>query len=96
VPVKPIYLTSGSTRQLKIGNLVIELRHAPEWQLIMPNQVSGSVIRALAYIGKAQAGEAVEKLEKRLPEVAKAEVIASRPRLPTWLAEQVSDLVKHA
>jgi hypothetical protein len=62
----------------------------------MPNQVSGSVIRALAYIGKAQAGEAVEKLEKRLPEVAKAEVIASRPRLPTWLAEQVSDLVKHA
>lgn len=96
VPMMSIYLTSGRGRKFKLGNLVVELRHAPAWQLVMPNRESGAAIRALAFLGRTEASEALKKLKKRMSPVSVSEIIASRPRLPTWLAEQVSELVQHA
>jgi Family of unknown function (DUF6088) len=48
VPVREVYLTSGPTRKLKLGQQVIELRHAPAWQLVLPGRPAGAAIRALA------------------------------------------------
>ena len=36
VPVQSVYLTSGPNRQLNLGGLAVELRHAPRWQLVAP------------------------------------------------------------
>ena len=35
VPVKPVFLTSGRDRKLKLGRQEVELRHAPQWQLVL-------------------------------------------------------------
>src|SRR6266568_7636728 len=48
VPVREIYLTSGRSRSLTLGSQVVELRHAPAWQLTHPGRASGDAIRALA------------------------------------------------
>ena len=48
VPVREVYLTSGPTRKLKLGNQVVELLHAPVWQLALPGRTAGALIRALA------------------------------------------------
>src|SRR5262245_2776129 len=37
VPVRTVYLTSGRSRQLAVGTQTVELRHAPPWQLALPN-----------------------------------------------------------
>jgi len=93
VPMRSVYLTSGRSRQLKLGEQVVELRHAPGWQLAMAGRPAGEAIRALAWLGETHAGEALQTLRRRLPASALQEIVGARPRLPTWLAQQVSRLV---
>jgi DNA-binding GntR family transcriptional regulator len=92
VPIREVYLTSGPSRQLKLGSRSVELRHAPKWQLTLANRPAGEAIRALAWLGEAHAPAALQTLSHRLPTEALAEIIGARPRLPTWLAQQVSRL----
>ncbi|MBX9639874.1 MAG: hypothetical protein K2X97_09145 [Mycobacteriaceae bacterium] len=67
VPVREVYLTSGPTRKLTVGQQKIELRHAPPWQLVHQGRPAGTAIRALASLGPEHAGKAVALLRKRLP-----------------------------
>ena len=55
VPVRVVYLTSGRSRHLKLGAQVVELKHAPGWQLIKAGQPAGEAVRALAWLGPAHA-----------------------------------------
>ena len=48
VPVRSVYLTSGTNRKFKLGGLTVELRHAPRWQLVAPHRPAGDAVRALA------------------------------------------------
>ena len=96
VPVREVYLTSGRSRHLKLGSQIVELRHAPAWQLALPGREAGNVVRALVWVGRSGAAEAVRNLKSRLPPEQIAEVAASRARLPTWMAKEVSGLVTGA
>ena len=51
VPVRSVYLTSGPNRKLRLGELTVELRHAPRWQLAAPHRPAGEVVRALSWLG---------------------------------------------
>ena len=96
VPVRAVYLTSGRSRRVKVGEQTVELRHAPGWQLAMAGRPAGEAIRALAWLGEAHAETALHTLRQRLPSGALKEIAGARPRLPTWLAEQVSRVVVNA
>ncbi len=95
VPMRAVYLTSGRSRQLKLGAQMVEFRHAPIWQLIFPDRTAGDVVRALAWLGPEKAGEAIRKLSAKLPASELEEVASARARLPTWMAQEVSALVAH-
>jgi hypothetical protein len=96
VPMRAVYLTSGRSRLLKLGAQMVEFRHAPIWQLILPGRAAGDVVRALAWLGPEKAGEAIRKLGSQLPASELKEVASARARLPTWMAQEVSALVAHA
>ena len=95
VPMRAVYLTSGPSRRLKLGAQMVELRHAPIWQLIFPGRAAGEVVRALAWLGPEKAGEAIQKLRAKLPASELKEVASARSRLPTWMAREVSALVSN-
>lgn len=95
VPMRAVYLTSGRSRLLKLGAQMIELRHAPIWQLILPGRAAGDVVRALAWLGPEKAGDALRKLCAKMPASELQEVASARARLPTWMAQEVSALVAH-
>ncbi len=95
VPTRAVYLTSGSSRWLRLGEQSVELRHAPRWQLTMVTSPAGQAIRALAWVGEAHAGEALGTLWPRLPVGVRQEIINARPSLPTWLARQISEFVSN-
>ncbi len=92
VPVREVYLTSGRSRSLKLGAQVIELRHVPEWQLVLPGRPAGAAIRALAWLGPKRAGAALRAIRKGLPQSELQAMVGLRGRLPTWMAEEVSAL----
>jgi len=78
VPVREVYLTSGPSRRLRLGAQEIELRHAPAWQLILPGRSAGSAVRALAWLGRERAHEALATLPGRLSEGDLQELIGAR------------------
>jgi hypothetical protein len=90
VPMRTTYLTSGPSRQLKLGAQRIELKHVPPWQLLNANRESGEVLRALAWSGRPHAHESLARLKPKLTPEVREELVASRSSLPGWLAETIS------
>jgi Family of unknown function (DUF6088) len=96
VPTKLVYLTSGKTRNLKLGAQVVEMKHAPEWMLLPSHRAAGEAVRAITWIGEHRAAEALTALKHKLPHSTVQELIAIRPALPRWLSQSISQtLMSH-
>ena len=95
VPVREVYLTSGPTRNLRLGKQVVELRHAPAWQLALPGRPAGSALRALAWMGPEHADDVIEALRDKLAPSERIALVDARRMLPTWMAQQVSRLASN-
>jgi len=93
-PVRSIYLTSGPSRSIKAGGQTVELRHAPEWELLLPGHAAGDAVRALSWAGKSRARETVNALRHRLKPAEQQSLLSLRGRLPTWLAQEISSLAR--
>ncbi len=91
-PIRPIFLTSGRSRELKASGELVELRHAREWELLLPGEPAGDALRALAWAGKSRSRELMGLLDARLQPTDQQALLRLRPRLPTWLAQEVSSL----
>ena len=92
-PLMHVFLTSVSSRTLTLGHTKIELRHAPSWQLLLSDRRAGDAIRALAWLGRAKAGEAIDEIWSRLSEVERRELLDVRAQLPSWLSALVSSVI---
>ncbi len=90
IPVRPVYLTSGAGRRLRFGNLQVELRHAPRWQLAAARRPAGDVIRALAWLGPAEVRAALQTVLPRLSPEDLSDLAEARATMPHWMAEPMS------
>ena len=63
VPVRSVYLTSWRSRKMHLCEQVVELRHAPRWQLAPANRPAGQAVRALACLGPEKGGCRAENIE---------------------------------
>ena len=95
VPAKIVYLTSGPSRKLKLGKQVVELRHAPSWQLRAPRSPAGAAMRALEWFGPELAKEKVAELSSKLNQRDCTELSGLRGQTPTWLAQELSVFASH-
>ncbi len=94
-PVRMVYLTSGPNRRLHFGQSIVDLRHAPRWQLVAPHQKAGDVIRALAWLGPAEVEDGLEAVLPTLSVSDRDELAAARAVMPNWMAEPVSARLAH-
>ena len=72
---------------------MVELRHAPRWQLVGAARPAGDAVRALAWLGPEEVKENLGAIEKRLSSSDFEELAATRDVMPAWLAEPVSTMV---
>jgi Family of unknown function (DUF6088) len=92
VPTREVYLTSGPSRRLHLGNREIELKHGKRWQMFLGKRPAGKAIRALLWLGPEQASLALQTLRTKL-EVQEWEAMRSaRSVLPSWMARAVSEV----
>ena len=94
-PVRAVYLTSGPNRRLHFGSSVVELRHAPRWQLAAPHRKAGDVIRALAWLGPEEVEDGLKAVLPTLRDEDRAELSAARATMPNWMAQPVSARLSH-
>ena len=95
IPVRSVYLTSGPDRRLRFGNLEVELRHAPRWQLAAPRGRAGEVIRALAWLGPEEVREGLRTVLPTLSREDIDQLADARATMPHWMAEAVSLLAAY-
>lgn len=92
VPTREVFLTSGSTRKLCLGNRSVELKHASRWQLALGKRPAGKAIRALSWLGQEQAPAALKVLCTKLPAEEWAAMRAARAALPSWMTCAISEM----
>lgn len=95
VPTREIFLTSGPTRKLRLGNRTVEFKHGSRWQLALGKRPAGKAIRALYWLGPEQAASALHILHAQLPKEEWAALQAVRAALPGWMARAVSEMNAH-
>ena len=92
VPTREVYLTSGPSRRLKLGNREIELKHGNRWQMLLGKRPAGQAIRALIWFGPEQAPKILEVLRSKLSSQEWEAMRQARARLPSWMAKAVSEV----
>lgn len=82
--VLPIFYTSGSTREIKVGNAVICLKHATSDRLQHAGTKVGMVLTALHYLGKEEmSAQVVSKITNALSSEELNKLQACK--MPKWM-----------
>lgn len=92
VPTREVYLTSGPSRRLKLGNREVELKHGNRWQMLLGKRPAGQAIRALMWLGPEQAPLFLDVLRSKLSSQEWDAMRQARAKLPSWMAKAVSEV----
>ena len=95
MPIRPIFYTSGPTRDFRIRNLTVHLRHVSRRKLLLAGKTSGMAISALWYLGKNNVNPSVIRtIRARLTEKDFEELKGAQ--LPAWMASALEKYGKEA
>jgi hypothetical protein len=90
VPAKPVYLTDGRSRQVKVGNFVIVVKHVAPKELPIGSRTSATVLQALRHLGKDAVDTVVlGKIRKVLPPKQLSQLIQDAKYTTDWIADAV-------
>lgn len=89
VSIKEVFITGGRPRTLQLGKIQVRIEHAPQWQVALGATIAGDAVRALAWLGKPHAQEAVAKLRTCLSSSDWQVLNSHRSKLPSWMAEAI-------
>ena len=95
VPAKPVYLTDGRTRQVRIGSTTFQLRHAAPKELPVGCRTSAMVFQALRHLGQAAVDHQVmAQLRRALSAEQLQELLRDARYTTDWIASVVRQVVQ--
>jgi hypothetical protein len=90
VPAKPVYLTDGRTRPVRVGNSVILLKHAPPKDLPLGSPMVAMVCQALLHMGReGVTPETVARLRRRFSADDRRRLLKETHHGTDWVAAAV-------
>lgn len=90
-PVRQIYLTAGKGGEIALGKNPIRVRRVPAWQTMFANRPAGQALRALAYLGKTEAGGAAKRIRASLEAEEWEALKRARNKLPAWVSQALEN-----
>lgn len=95
VPLRIVYLTDGTPRQVRIGKQQIVLRRTTPKNMATAGRVSGLVIQALRHLGQRHTDRAViEKLKRRVGPKERAQLLRDVPLAPAWIGDVMREIAR--
>lgn len=86
VPAKPVYLTDGPPHDIKLGQLVIQIKHVARRQLAA-SSLSAMVFQALQHIGQDRIDtRIVQVLRRNLTSDQRQALVQDARYAPDWIA----------
>lgn len=93
VPAKAVYFTSGRSKQKRIGNYIIQLKHSKIVSQFGANPNLCRLILALQHIGKNHiATKTINKCSRLLSKKDKKDLAKVITKLPHWMAPFVFEI----
>lgn len=93
VPARAIYVTDGTPRRRRVGNVVVELKHAGPRSLAGAGTKAGSVLHALRHLGKDHIGpEVVQHISTLLDRRDRKQLKSLIRAAPGWMRPVLQSL----
>jgi hypothetical protein len=90
VPAKPVYLTDGRSRQVRVGDRVFVVKHVSPKELPHGSRTSATVLQALRYLGKDGVDDKViAKIRKTISPKERAQLLRDSRYTTDWMADVV-------
>ena len=94
VPARATYLTSGTSRTLRIGPHTIRFRHAAPSRLAGGDSRAGMAVRALRFLGRDGLDpQAQRALVRALGDDDRQQLQNRRQLAPAWMRPMIDDIV---
>ncbi len=88
MPLQAVFYTSGPSRELKLGNLPLILKHVARRKLALSGRPAGLALSALWYLGKKQVSiGTIKTIREKLTPQAFEELKAETSSMPAWMAD---------
>jgi Family of unknown function (DUF6088) len=95
VPAKPVYLTDGRTREVRIGSTLFQLRHAAPKEFPVGCRTSAMVFQALRHLGQVAVDhQVVAQLRRALSAEQLQELLRDARYTTDWIASVVRQVVR--
>jgi hypothetical protein len=88
VPAKVVFLTDGRSKHVRLGKLDITLKQTSPRIMATAGRISGMVIQALRYLGKAHVSdETMTRLDQKLSASDRRQLVKDVSYAPAWIAD---------
>ncbi len=95
IPAKPVYLTDGRSRQERVGNFVIVVKHVAPKELPVGNRTSATVLQALRHLGKdAVDSTVVSRIRNALSSRNRSQLLQDARYTTDWIADAVRKIAE--
>jgi len=86
VPAKPVFLSDGRTRRVRIGGMTIEIKHVSPKELPPGSRTSAMVFQALRHVGQAAIDDrVVVRLRQALSRDERRELLRDAQYTTDWI-----------
>ena len=90
VPSKPVYLTDGRSRQVRVGNSVFTMKHVAPKELPAGSRLSATVFQALKHLGKdAIDDQVLSRIRQLVPTKHRKELQRDAQYTTAWIGQFV-------
>ena len=88
VPRSPVFLTSGRSKKVRMGNLEMRLQHVSSRELALAGRPAGTALAALRYLGPERVTSAViSQVRTKLPAAEFTALREETAAMPAWLSD---------
>ncbi|RSH69205.1 DUF6088 family protein [Stutzerimonas stutzeri] len=91
VPAQPVFYTTGSSRTVRLGKMVVRLQHVAPRKLVLAGRAAGQALSALWYLGRHQVTSATfQRIAERLPSSEFEALRQAKAVMPAWMVVALS------
>lgn len=86
MPTQPVFNTTGSSRAIRLGKLVVHLQHVAPRKLALAGRPAGQALAALWYLGRHQVTPGTfRQIAARLPPTEFEALRDAKALMPAWM-----------
>lgn len=95
VPARPVFLTDGRSRRVRVGNVVVVVKHVAPKELPVGSRISATVLQALRHLGQDAVDDTVvSRIRRALSARDRSRLLRDARYTTDWMAQAVRKIAE--